>query len=68
MANTNTKGETAAKAYARNMSEIYDKLDKIKQHLIDNGIDCREANWGHVGSAVHINELLDDLSEFIGVK
>jgi hypothetical protein len=68
MANTNKKGETATEAYARNMGEIYDKLDRIKQYLIDNGIDCREVNWGHVGSAVHINELLDELNEFIGVK
>jgi hypothetical protein len=50
------------------MTEVFDKLEKIKAYLTDNGIDCREANWGHVSSAEHINELLDNISVFIGLK
>lgn len=64
----NRRGETCTQAYARNMTEVFDKLEKIKAHLIDNGTDCRKAHWGHVGSAEHINELLDNISVFIGLR
>jgi glutathionyl-hydroquinone reductase len=66
MANTNKAGKTANKAYERNMEEVYAKLDKIRQHLNDSTVDSEYINWGHVGSAVHINELLSELGESSG--
>jgi hypothetical protein len=60
--------ETAAEAYERNMKEVYGKLDNIRRHLTDTDINSEDVNWGHVGSAAHINELLSELGEFVGVK
>lgn len=68
MANTNEKGETSSRAYARNMTEVFDKLEKINRHLLDESVDAKKANWGDVGSAAHLNDLLGELSEFIGIK
>ena len=62
----NRRGETCAQAYSRNRTEIYEKIDFLKKRLMEQGIDCLEANWAHVGSAEHIKELLDELLEFVG--
>lgn len=64
----NKRGETSAQAYARNMSEVFDKLEKIKAHLAHNGIDCRKAHWGHAASAAYINQMLDNIRISIGMK
>ncbi len=68
MASTNKKGETACEAYLRNMVEVYVKLEKITGRLIENCADCDNVDWSNVGSAEHINNLLDELGEFVGIK
>jgi hypothetical protein len=62
----NSRGETCAQAYSRNRGDIFCKVDLLKQRLQVTAIDCVEANWGHVGSAEHIRELLDELLDFVG--
>lgn len=68
MKNTKATNETATQAYTRNLTAVYAKLEKIKAHLLETSIDCREAHWGNVGSATHLNELLDEICEFENIK
>lgn len=62
------KTETSSQAYERNMAGVYEKLDLISKCLNDKAINAGQENWGHVGSAAHLNELLDEICEFIGAK
>ncbi len=62
----NKRGETCSQAYERNLSEIHEKIDLLKMRLIEKSIDPVIVDWGHVGSAEHTNELLDELLDFVG--
>jgi hypothetical protein len=59
--------ETASERYAFLMTEIFDKLDAMKTYLTYHRIDASQAHWGHVGSAAHMNQLLDEMANFIGI-
>jgi len=53
------------KKLAKTNTEIYELLKKIELNLYP----CHgDNNWGHVGSTVHIKELLKEITEFMGVE
>ncbi len=62
----NKHGETCSQAYVRNLRENHEKIDLLKKRLIEKSIDPDIVDWGHVGSAEHINELLDEVLDFVG--
>ena len=51
------------------MAALEEKLDALKAH-IENHMDTspEEINWGHVGSAKHLLQLIKEASEFAGVE
>ena len=51
------------------MAALEEKLDTLKAH-IENHMDVapEEVNWGHVGSAKHLLQLIKEASEFAGVE
>lgn len=51
------------------VNAINDKLEKLGEYMDDHmGASPEEINWGHVGSANHILELLNDITEFAGIE
>lgn len=64
MAKTNEK---ALDAYMTTVAEINGVLASIKDKVSDHfGVPPEEINWGHVGSAQHVLELLKEIVEFQG--
>ncbi len=61
----NKVGETCSQAYVRNLSDISEKIELLKKRLVEKSIDPEIVDWGHVGSAEHIKELLDELLDFV---
>lgn len=61
--------EKALAAFVGTIGEIKEKLDVLNEYM-DNHMDTspEEINWGHVGSANHIRELLDGIIEFANIK
>jgi hypothetical protein len=51
------------------MAALEEKLDALKAH-IENHMDVapEEVNWGHVGSAKHLLQLIKEASEFAGIE
>jgi len=65
MAKTNEK---ALNAFIGRIVEINEKVETLRW-FADNHmeIDPEEVNWGHVGSAAHVVELLDEIINFLGI-
>ena len=51
------------------MAALEEKLDALKLH-VENHMDTspEEINWGHVGSAKHLLQLIKEASEFAGIE
>ena len=51
------------------VAALEEKLDALKAH-IENHMDVapEEVNWGHVGSAKHLLQLIKEASEFAGIE
>ena len=59
--------EKALDAYMTTVAEIDSALTTIKDKVSDQfGVLPGEINWGHVGSAQHVLELLQEIVEFQG--
>lgn len=60
-----TNNENALNAYMCAISDIQSQLHKLDE-LIDNhmNISPEDVNWGHVGDAQHISELLHEVINF----
>ena len=59
--------EKALDAYMTTVAEIDSALTTIKDKVSDHfGVLPEEINWGHVGSAQHVLELLQEIVEFQG--
>jgi len=54
--------EKALNAFISKIGEINDRLELLRRYA-DNHMECdpEEVNWGHVGSASHFLELLNEL-------
>jgi len=60
--------EKALAAFIGKIGEIHDRLELLRWYA-DNHMDCdpEEVHWGHVGSAHHALEQLNELIEFLGI-
>lgn len=56
--------------FSSNYKDALQKLDDIKIELDNFAINQvkEPTNWGYVGSIAHVDEELDDILEFLGVK
>jgi hypothetical protein len=61
--------EKALNAFIGKIVEISERLELLRGY-VDNHMECdsEDVNWGHVGSAGHVLEQLDELIEFLGIK
>ena len=61
--------EKALDEFIGTMAALEEKLDALKAH-IENHMDTspEEINWGHVGSAKHLLQLIKEASEFAGIE
>jgi len=68
MADTENKNEKALDAFIGKIAEIADRLELLRW-FADNhgGYNPDEVNWGHVGSAAHVVEQLEELIDFLGI-
>ena len=61
--------ESAVNAFIARVMEAQEKIEVLKayfeNHMEENP---EEINWGHVGSAAHSVELLNELTEFLGLN
>jgi len=60
--------EKALNAFIGKIAEINDRLELLRWYT-DNHMECEPANinWGHVGSAAHVVEQLEELIDFLGI-
>ena len=58
----------ALNTFIGKIGEINEKLETLRWY-VDNHMesDPGDVNWGHVGSAAHVIEELDDLINFLGI-
>jgi hypothetical protein len=61
--------EKALDEFIGTVAAIEEKLDVLKAH-VENHMDTspEEINWGHVGSAKHLLQLIKEASEFAGIE
>ena len=61
--------EKALDEFIGTVAAIGEKLDALKLH-VENHMDVapEEVNWGHVGSAKHLLQLIKEASEFAGIE
>lgn len=62
--------QTAEGAFIEAISEISKRLDELKGFVAGDhmGIAPETVNWGHVGSARHLLETLDEAAVFAGIR
>lgn len=61
------KNDKALNAYIATIAEIKAKLDALTEQADDHlGHSPEEINWGHVGTAKHVLEQLNEITEFLG--
>jgi hypothetical protein len=60
--------EKALAAFIGKIGEIHDRLELLRW-FADNHMECdpEEVHWGHVGSAGHVLEQLNELIDFLGI-
>jgi len=65
-----TENEKALNAFNERMTSMNEKLELIQNHCIENNMELNPENvhWGHVGNAGHVNELLDEIINFLRIK
>jgi len=65
MAKTNDK---ALNAFIGKIGVINERLETLRLY-VDDHMECDpdEVHWGHVGSAGHVLEQLDELVNFLGI-
>ena len=61
------KNEKAISAFKSKVGEIHDRLELLRWYADNMERDQEEVNWGHVGSADHIVNQLNELIEFLGI-
>ena len=61
--------EKALDEFIGTVAAIEEKLDALTAH-IENHMDVapEEVNWGHVGSAKHLLQLIKEASEFAEIE
>ena len=61
--------EKALNEFIGTVAVLEEKLDALKAR-IENHMDVapEEVNWGHVGSAKHLLQLIKEASEFAGIE
>jgi len=64
-----TKRRTAAETYGNTRNRIDTKLAKLQEALAKHAAQQKEEprNWGYAGDLGHVEEMLDGLSEFLGL-
>ncbi len=66
------KEESAPVKQARRLKSIQKKLDRIQKRIdldtVAVTVAPQSINYAHVGSSAHVEELLDQIIEFLGVK
>lgn len=64
------KNQKAVDSYIGSIAEIAALLDELKSHVVDDhmGISPEDVNWGHVGSANHLLEMLNEAAAFAGIR
>ena len=61
--------DEALRAFLSNMTEIQAQLAALTRY-VDNHMEELPENidWGHVGSAYHVLELLSQINQFLNLK
>ena len=63
------KNEKATTDFIKAVQSNNDLLLKITNHMDNHmNIDPENVNYGHVGSAGHVNNLLKEMCEFLEIK
>jgi hypothetical protein len=61
--------EKALNAYIAVLAEMRENLNTLLAHADDHlGTTPEAVNWGHVGSATHVNEKLHEIAGFLGLR
>ena len=64
--------ETAAQKQRRRTDSVVKKLGKIEKRMISDHVIATVAphsvNYADAGSTAHVEELLDEIIEFLGIK
>lgn len=64
--------ETAPKRQLKRLKSVQRKLDRIQRRvdldMVTATVAPQSIHYGHVGSTAHVEELLDQIIEFLGVK
>lgn len=59
--------KTSKESFEIEMLKAVSSIEKIKLSLSKFETDFNEkGNWSYVGSLCHVNELLDEINEFLG--
>jgi hypothetical protein len=62
------KNEKALNAFTGKIAEINDRLELLRWFADNHGeYDPEKIHWGHVGSASHVVEQLQELIDFLGI-
>jgi len=66
--NSGKNNEKALGAFISKIADITDRLELLRWYA-DNHMECQpeEVTWGHVGSAAHVVEQLQELIDFLGI-
>ncbi|MDR0531078.1 MAG: hypothetical protein LBG83_03310 [Oscillospiraceae bacterium] len=60
--------ERALHTFIGETNTAHDRLTALLAHIDDHsGIAPEDVTWGHVGSSTHVNELLGEIMEFLGL-
>lgn len=61
---------TAEGAFIEAISEISERLEELKAFVVDEhmGVAPETLNWGHVGTAKHLLETLNEAAVFAGTR
>jgi hypothetical protein len=61
--------ETALSAYVAAIAEIRENLALLTDHADDHfGVAPDDVNWGHVGNTSYVNERLNEIAGFLGLR
>ena len=67
MKNNRNNGKALA-AYMNEISKIQETLAALQAHADDHfGTTPDDINWGHAGSAEHVNQKLKEITDFLGL-
>ena len=61
------RNETAAQAYTRNINEVLEQLDLIREAVLIARKPNYAIDWSHVGTYSQVKEWLDEVTGFLNI-